>query len=136
MQKTYRNYLTPTKPDPECKVVIKQHIPKLMFLGAVVWRHYDLLRRRQFDRKLGLWVIGEQVEVKRDSVNRARGTLEWKPVVMTKELYKQYLLEKFVLAIVKKWPHKIYCNGLYKIQKVYIQHEMHQCTSVVPNLKS
>ena len=118
--KHMRTYLAPSEPDPKREVCNKQHIPKLMFLGAVARPRYDLLNRRFFDGKLGLYVIGEQVAAKRDSVNCLWGTLKWKPLNMTKDLYKHYLLNYLVPAIVQRRPRRIYANGIYCTQKVFI----------------
>ena len=57
-----------------------------------------------FDGKLGLWPIAEQIPAQRASRNRARGTLEWKSVSITKEVYTSFIFDKVVVSILQKWP--------------------------------
>lgn len=57
-----------------------------------------------FDGKIGIWPFTERVQAQRSSVNRPAGTWETKPLNVTKEVYKEYFIEKVMPAIRSKWP--------------------------------
>jgi hypothetical protein len=50
------------------------------------------------------------------SRNRPRGTLETKPISVTKEVYKKFILEKVLPAIEEKWP-QCHRNMAIKLQQ-------------------
>jgi hypothetical protein len=52
---------------------------------------------------LVLALCGE-VPAQRGSRNRPRGTLETKPISVTKEVYKKFIMEKVLPADEEKWP--------------------------------
>jgi hypothetical protein len=56
------------------------------------------------------------VPAQRGSRNRPRGTLETKPISVTKEVYKKFILEKVLPAIEKKWP-QCHRNMAIKLQQ-------------------
>jgi hypothetical protein len=97
-------YLSPHEPDPDRNIGHKSHIPKCMFLSAIARPRYDTGRDQWFNGKIGLWPIAHEVPAQRASVNRPRGTLEWKDLTMDKPRYTQYLLEKVIPAIMEQWP--------------------------------
>jgi hypothetical protein len=77
-----------------------------MFLFAVARPRWDTRANRYFDGKLGMWPFVEKVPAQRaSSRNRPRrGTLITKPVSVTKEIYKKFIMEKVLPAIKEKWP--------------------------------
>ena len=58
----------------------KTTMPKLMFLAAIARPRHAASRNRFFDGKIGLWPLSRQVPAVRSSINRPRGTLEWKQI--------------------------------------------------------
>jgi hypothetical protein len=75
-----------------------------MFLSAISRPRFDHGRNQWFNGKIGLWPIAHEVAAQRDSVNRPRGTMEWKDLTMDKELYTQYMLEQVIPGIMEQWP--------------------------------
>ncbi|ETV70774.1 hypothetical protein H257_13857 [Aphanomyces astaci] len=57
-----------------------------------------------WDGKIGIWPFVEPVTAQRDSVNRKAGTLETNSITVTKDVYRTFLLDKVLPAIVAKWP--------------------------------
>jgi hypothetical protein len=77
-----------------------------MFLAAVARPRYDALGVCTFDGKIGIWPFVERVMAQRDSINRRAGTWEVKPVNVTADRYREYLIEKVVPAIKARWPDR------------------------------
>ena len=75
-----------------------------MFLCAVACPRFNPSANSWWDGKLGIWLIGDWEPVKCKSKIRLRGTLDWKNKVVTKEVYRELLISKLVLAIMEKWP--------------------------------
>ena len=111
-----RYYLAPGEEPPKRAIQSKSFIPKIMFLVAVARPRWDHDRNRMFDGKIGMWPFAQQVPAERNSVNRPRGTLEWKEMKVTKEVYRQFLHEKLVPAIKERFPRR---EG----QTIYIQQD-------------
>jgi hypothetical protein len=83
----------------------KTTMPKLMFLAAVARPRHDTSRNQMFDGKVGMWPLAQQVPAKRKSINRPKGTLEWKQIKkIDKSIYEEFLFEHIVPAILAKWP--------------------------------
>ncbi|CAM9196216.1 unnamed protein product [Pylaiella littoralis] len=97
-QKYY--YLYTDEEVPTRKVQHKSHITKVMFLAAVARPRFDSSRNRNFTGKLGIFPFTEQCVARRNSRNRAAGTLETKCVEVTKELWKRLIIP----AIKACWP--------------------------------
>jgi hypothetical protein len=57
-----------------------------------------------FDGKIGMWPFVKDVAAQRGSINRPAGTIERKCVVVTKEVYRDYMINKVIPAIKEKWP--------------------------------
>ena len=57
-----------------------------------------------FDGKIGIWPFLEPVPAKKASKNRAKGTIELKPVNITKPTYREMLTSKLLPAIRDRWP--------------------------------
>ena len=77
-QKKERYLLLPEEKTPKCCIKHKSHITKVMFLCAVVHPRFNPSANSWWDRKLGIWPIGDWELVKLKSRNRLRGTLVWK----------------------------------------------------------
>ena len=82
---------------------IKSFIPKVLFLAAVARPWWDTGRNQWFDGKLGIWPFTSQEPAERNSKNRAKGTIIMKSIIMTKEVYRDVLINKLFPAIVAKW---------------------------------
>ena len=85
-----------------------------MFLCAMAKPRYDYSKQCVFDGKIGMWQLAQNVPAARSSKNRPRGTEEWKPIPVTKEVYRQFICEKVVPAIKELWP------ASYQQQKITI----------------
>ncbi|KAF0775509.1 hypothetical protein AaE_000791 [Aphanomyces astaci] len=84
VNKTY--YLAPNEEPPHRTCKSKRFITKVMFLSA-------------FDGKIGTWHFTEQVPAIRASRNRPAGTLETKPVSVTRDVYRAMLIDHVIPAI-------------------------------------
>ena len=82
----------------------KSHIPKVMFLCAVARPRWDPHLKQYWDGKIGMWPFAVQRAAARSSRNRPKGTMEWKPLSVTKQVYRDYMINKVLPAIVEKWP--------------------------------
>ncbi|ETV85481.1 hypothetical protein H257_03211 [Aphanomyces astaci] len=97
-------YLVPGEKEPKRVCKSKRYITKVMFLCAVARPRYVHGAEMWWDGKIGIWPIVESVQAQRASVNRPAGTLETKSITVTKEVYRTFLLDKVLPAIVAKWP--------------------------------
>ena len=77
-----------------------------MFLCAVVRPHFNPYSSSWWDSKLGIWPIGDWEPAKWKLKNRPKGTLVWKNMVVTKEVYWGLLISKLIPSILKKWPRR------------------------------
>lgn len=82
----------------------QQHIPKLMFLTAVARPRWDTYNNRMFDGKISIQPMATKAPAVRRSRHRERGTMLWKPLKVTKEVYTNFLLDHVVPAIMQKFP--------------------------------
>ena len=83
----------------------KRFITKVMFMAAVARPRFDFNKKHLFDGKIGIWPFVTQEAAKRNSRNRAKGTMETKAVTsITKDVVWQMLLDKVIPAIKSKWP--------------------------------
>ncbi|ETV88288.1 hypothetical protein H257_01580, partial [Aphanomyces astaci] len=76
----------------------------VMFLSAVARPRWDNEKSALVDGKIGTWHFTEQVPVIRASRNRPAGTLETKPVSVTRDMYRAMLIDHVIPAIKAKWP--------------------------------
>jgi hypothetical protein len=97
-------YLVPGETGPERSVRHKSHILKVMFLAAIARPRYNNAGECTFDGKIEIWPFVERVPARRASVNRPAGTIETKPVSVTTDIYRQFMVEKVLPAIKLKWP--------------------------------
>ena len=92
--------------NPKHCVKHKSLITKVMFLCAVARPRYNPSVNSWWDRKLGIWPIGDWDPAKQGSKKRPKGMLVWKNKTVTKDVYRGLLINRFILAILKKWPRR------------------------------
>jgi hypothetical protein len=90
--------------EPHRTISHKKHITKVMFLCAQARPRWDPHRNQIWDGKLGLWPIGHFAPAQRTSVNRPAGTIIWHDETITKEKYRELLLQKVFPSIKDNWP--------------------------------
>ena len=101
-KRTY--YLSPEEPNPERSLQSKNRIGKVMFLCAVARPRHDADGVLTFDGKIGIWPFVKLTPAVKKSKNRAKGTLEVKPVTVTRDVHRDYLCNKVLPAIEALWP--------------------------------
>ena len=85
-----------------------------MFLCAVARPRYDTRRNTWFDGKSGIWPIVKWESAKRSSKKRAKGTPVWKNQCITQDVYREYLIQKFLPAVKEK---RSTSNGRIQLQQ-------------------
>ena len=92
-------------PDEEDPVrPVPNKIGKLMFLTAVARPRYDTEGNVTFSGKNGVWPFVTTVAAQRRSENRERGVMEFKSLMVNREVMRRYMIEKVVPAIKDVWP--------------------------------
>jgi hypothetical protein len=107
MKKRKRDYyLMPEEPDPQRTIHNKNNISKVMFLTAVARPRFDEDEDEKvlFDGKLGVWAFVIDTLAKNNSKNRPKGIIELKSLIVTRDVMREYLLEKVIPAIHAQWP--------------------------------
>ena len=99
-----RFYLAPEEPVPLRVSQKKSDVVKVMFLAAIARPRYNDDGECTFDGKIGMWPFIERKAAQRDSVNRPAGTIETKPIKVTKPVYRRMLIDRVIPAIKQKWP--------------------------------
>ena len=82
----------------------KSFLTKIMFLCAVARPSYDTNKNAWFDGKIGIWPIGKWELAKRSSKKCAKGMPVWKNQCITRDVYHEYLIQKFLPAVKERWP--------------------------------
>ncbi|XP_057811364.1 uncharacterized protein LOC131025581 [Salvia miltiorrhiza] len=101
----HRFYLAPEEVEPHRTCQSKKFIGKIMFICAASRPIFGDNGEVLFDGKIGIFHFTKQVPAKRSSKNRVAGTLETKPIEsITKEVYKECVINKMIPAIISKWP--------------------------------
>ncbi|XP_042009191.1 uncharacterized protein LOC121757765 [Salvia splendens] len=103
-----RYYLLPDEVEPYKACKSKRFITKVMFMCAVSRPVFGLDGLTKFDGKLGIFPFTELVAAQRKSKNRAKGTLETKPISSVNK--------SIVPAIKAKWPE-------WASKEIYIQQD-------------
>ena len=106
---------------PRRKTQSKRYISKVMFLAAVARPRFNREGNCVFDGKIGIWPFVHRVEAQKSSKNRPKGTLETKCVNITKDLYRDYMINKVLPAIYERFPRAR--RSLQTKQVVYIQQD-------------
>jgi hypothetical protein len=116
-RKSERYYLLPDEDEPHCTCKSKNNIPKLMFLCVTCHRRFDN-GVCTFNGKIGCFPLVIFERAKRSSVKRPAGTMEVKPITsITRDVIRQFMIEKVLPAIKAKWPR----DGANK--PIYIQQD-------------
>ena len=100
--------------EPYRHVQHKSFLMKIMFLCAVARPRYDTNKKAWFDGKIGIWPIGKWEPAKRSSKKRAKGTPVWKNQLINWDVYREYLIQKFLPAVKEKWPRN---NARIRLQQ-------------------
>ena len=97
-----------------------------MFLCTVARLNFILSANSWWDRKLGIWPIGDWEPAKRGSKNRPKGTLVWKNKMVTKDVYRELLINQLILAILEKWPRRDRMSRTIYIQQDGAKNHIHE----------
>ena len=97
-----------------------------MFLYAVVRPHFTPPVNSWWDGKLGILPIGDWEPAKQKSKNRPKGTLVWKNKMVTKEVYRELLISKLILAIMENWPRRDRMSRTIFIQQDGAKNHIHE----------
>ena len=100
--------------EPYRHVQYKSFSTKIMFLCAVAMPRYDMRENAWFDGKIGIWPIRKWEPAKQSSKKCAKGTPVWKNQCITRDVYHEYLIQKFLPVVKEKWPT---CNARIQLQK-------------------
>ena len=102
-QEKERYLLVSDEKNPKHCVKHKSHITKVMFLCAVARPNFNPSANSWLDGKLGIWPTGDWEPVKWGSKNRPKGMLVWKNEMVTKDVYRELLINQIIPAILEKW---------------------------------
>ncbi|XP_050875169.1 uncharacterized protein LOC127078783 [Lathyrus oleraceus] len=121
-KKSANCYLLENEDEPYRTCKNKNFIGKVMFLVAVARPRFDDGDKEIFSGKIGVFPLVQKVAAKRSSINRASGTLETKPITsITKEVSRNFLINKVLPAIKEKWPRE------HAMETIYIQQDNAPC---------
>ncbi|ETV74119.1 hypothetical protein H257_11084 [Aphanomyces astaci] len=82
----------------------KNFITKVIFLAAVARPRYDPAIKKDFDGKIGIWPFVEIVAAKRKRINREKRTPVTVPQNVNGGVYKEFMLQKVVPAVLARFP--------------------------------
>ncbi|KAM0912226.1 hypothetical protein ACQ4PT_012925 [Festuca glaucescens] len=97
-------YLDNDEEEPYRSCQSKHYIDKVMFLCVTTRPRFDADGNCTFDGKIGMFPFVTEKPAERRSGNRARGTMETKPLNVTRLVSREYLIQKVLPAIKEKWP--------------------------------
>ena len=100
--------------EPYRHVQHKMFLMKIMFLCVVTRPRYDMNKNAWFDRKIGIWPIGKWEPVKQSLKKCAKGMPVWKNQCITRDVYQEYLIQKLLRAIKRRW---LTNNGRIQLQQ-------------------
>ena len=100
--------------EPYRHVQRRSFLTKIMFQCAVARPRYDTRKNTWFDRKIGISPIGKLEPAKRSSKKRTKGMPVWKNQCITRDVYREYLIQKILPAVKEKWPTR---NGRIRLQQ-------------------
>ena len=89
--------------EPYRHVQHKLFLTKIMFLCAVASPRYDTNKNTWFDGKIAIWPMKWE-PAKRSSKKHAKRMPVWKNQCITRDVYREYLIQKFLPAIKERWP--------------------------------
>lgn len=95
-----RYYLLPNEIEPYRSIQSKRFINKVMFMCAVSRPQFASNGKLLFDGKYGIFPFTTQVPAQRNSKNRARGTVETKPInSVNKEIMKDCIINQVCIGV-------------------------------------
>ena len=97
-----------------------------MFLCTVARPHFNLSANSWWDRKLGIWLIGDWEPAKQGSKNRPKGMLVWKNKMVTKDVYRELLINQLIPAILEKWLRRDRMSRTIYIQQDGAKNHIHE----------
>ena len=107
-------FIVADKVEPYRHVQHKLFLMKIMFLCAVARPRYDTNKNAWFDGKIGIWPIRKWELAKRSSKKCTKGMPVWKNQCITRDVYREYLIQKLLPAIKEGWPMN---NGRIQLQQ-------------------
>ena len=90
--------------EPYRHVQHKLFLMKIMFLCVVARPRYNMNKNTWFDRKIGIWPIRKWEPVKQSLKKCTKGTPVWKNQCIKRDVYREYLIQKLLPAIKRRWP--------------------------------
>ena len=106
-RKSSRYYTVPGEEQPTRTCKNKNYIPKIMILTVIARPRFDSDGHCTFDGKIGCFPFVTYEPARRSSANRPAGTIEMKPIEsVTKEVIRDFMIEKVLPAIRAKWPRE------------------------------
>ncbi|ETV71516.1 hypothetical protein H257_13179 [Aphanomyces astaci] len=84
------------------------HLVEKWFYLTNETRKYYLVPGEKKPRRTSKWFITQVMflsAVVRPGASRVAGTMETKSIIVTKDVYRAFLVEKFLPSIVAVWPH-------------------------------
>ena len=112
--------------NPKHFIKHKSHTTKVMFLCGVVRLHFNPSANSWWDGKLGIWPIGDSEPVKQGSKNRPKEMLLWKNKMVTKDVYRELLINQLIPAILEKWPRRDRMSRTIYIQQDGAKNHIHE----------
>ena len=106
--------ITADEDEPYRHVQHKLILMKIMFLCVVARPRYDMNKNAWFDGKIGIWPIRKWEPSKRSSKKHAKGMPVWKNQCIKWDVYREYLIQKFLPAVKERWPMN---NGRIRLQQ-------------------
>jgi hypothetical protein len=103
-KKNRKYFLLPEEEEPMRAVTSKQCIGKVMFLTSVARPRFNSAKNVTFSGKIGVWPFVKQLPAQRKSDNRPKGTLETKSIKVTRDVMREFLIDKVLPAIRDAWP--------------------------------
>ncbi|KAF0698312.1 Aste57867_11065 [Aphanomyces stellatus] len=97
-------YLVPGEEPKRRACKFKRFLPKVMFLAVVAHPRFNIEGECEFDGKIGLWPIVKYAPAIRNSRNRAAGTIEAKSINIDAVVYLDFVVNKVIPAIKRKFP--------------------------------
>ncbi|ETV80633.1 hypothetical protein H257_06156 [Aphanomyces astaci] len=98
-------YLLPGEEPPHRSTKSKRFITKVMFLSAVARPRWNYNTNEWFDGRIGTWHFTQTVPAQRSSRNRPSGTMVTVPCTVTRDTYRDMLIDNVIPAIKAKWPN-------------------------------
>ena len=84
-----------------------------MFLCVIARPRFDEDGNCTFDGKIGMFPFATEKPAERRRDNRPRGTMETKPVSVTRQVSREFLIEMVLPAIKEKWPLEDRWNPIF-----------------------